>query len=72
MHSAELAARMLLMGRFDARQLRRDYASLWRARSIGCRTAAMIVSTRSISNWIAPALRRTSIISRAMMMLIGK
>ena len=72
MRSAELAARMLRSDHFDARALRREYARLWRTRSLSCRAAAMIVSNRRIANAIAPTLARVPIVRKAAMSLIGK
>src|SRR5581483_3534776 len=49
MHSAELAANMLLSERVDLSELRRSFAILWRTRSISCRAVARLVSSPRMS-----------------------
>ena len=72
MRSAELAVESLLSGtRAEPKSLEGRYRSLWRARRLGCRAAALVISQPTLGNALLQN-RLPPVMTRAAMKLIGK
>lgn len=77
LRSAELAATTLIDARrrgaaVDLHRLRRDYARLWRIRSVACRALGLSVSYGPLASWAMPAMVGCESLAQAAMTLIGK